>query len=162
MRFYTLLILLVLGCLSVGYGQQLPDFPLISGKTDVSLSVQPLAQTPKIPSGFPEWVKTGDYEKDKANFEAAKKVWLETHIEEYIAVQPGLSEEGKEILRKQYTSKVQQETSSLVNKPKKDNSQKIQKIAYEDFILMNDEERERIEQSPELFQIVKRSEIQNK
>ena len=155
MRVYTLLILLVLVGLSMGYGQQLP-------------------------ADFPKYVDTGDKERDVLNYDMQKKAWITTHTEKYIAMQPGLSEEGKEILQKKYLLRKDETTTVLKEQPKREDfindidfhvtfwawmkSNRIcqKKIAYEDFILMSDDERAKIEEVPELFQIVKRSEIESK
>ena len=95
MRVYTLLILLVLGGLSMGYGQQLP--------TD-----------------FPKYVDTGDKERDVLNYDMQKKAWITTHTEEYIAMQPGLSEEGKVSLRAQNLIRKEKTIKREANKEKEE------------------------------------------
>lgn len=115
-----------------------------------------------VTTDFPKYVDTGNPEKDAQTYAAEKEAWIATHTEAYIAMQPGLSEDGKEVLRKQGISQISQERSKVRCESPKDNNYKIQKIAYEDFILMSDDERAKIEEVPELFQIVKRSEIESK
>lgn len=131
MRFFTLLGLFFWTGCYVCYGQQATDFP--------------------------KYIDTGNKAVDAENYNTQKKAWIATHTEEYIQMQPGLSEEGKVLLRKQYFYEMQ-----IPREEYKEKTLQVQRIAYEDFVLLSDEERAKIEVSPELFQIVKRREIESK
>lgn len=65
MRVYTLLILLVLGGLSMGYGQQLP-------------------------ADFPKYIDTGNAERDMTDFATRKAEWVKANANAYQAYQTSL------------------------------------------------------------------------
>lgn len=65
--------------------------------------------------GFPVYRDTGNPQKDAEIYTTQKQAWIATHTEAYIAMQPGLSEEGRAILQNA-TAKSEHEKRSTIYK----------------------------------------------
>lgn len=74
----------------------------------------------ELTTDFPKYVNTGNPEKDAQTYAAEKEAWIATHTEAYIAMQPGLSEEGKLSLRAQNPIRKEKPMQREANKEKEE------------------------------------------